>query len=93
MLVVHPEYWNNRHGRYLVQWGMEYAAANSLRLVTVVSNRGTKLCTCLSWTAKEKISLAGDSVVSDGVSVTVMEYDPSSASAKVLPTGNGQSGL
>jgi hypothetical protein len=76
MVVVHPAYWGRAHGGNLVKWGMELSRIDKVKQGVIAAKMGRDLYSKLGWKEKAEISLEGDEIVPQGVSVAVMEYDP-----------------
>jgi GNAT superfamily N-acetyltransferase len=76
MVVVHPAYWGRGHGRNLVKWGMELARIDKVKQGVIAAKMGRDLYSNLGWKERAEICLEGDEITPQGVSVAVMEYDP-----------------
>lgn len=76
MVTVHPAYWERGHGGSLVKWGMELARIDKLKQGVIATKMGQDLYSELGFKNLKEIHISGDEIVPQGVSVAVMEYDP-----------------
>jgi hypothetical protein len=76
MVVVHPAYWARGHGGDLVKWGTELARIDKMNQGVIAADMGKNLYSKLGWKNLTEIRIEGDEIVPQGVTITVMEYDP-----------------
>ena len=75
-LVVHPAYWARGHATNLVKWGMELARTDKVTQGVFATKMGGDFFCKLLWKNLTEVRIDGDEIVPQGVSFTVLEYDP-----------------
>jgi hypothetical protein len=76
-VVVHPAYRGRGHEANMVKWGMELARTDNVRQGVIAAMLGRDPYSKLGWKDVSKICLEGDEIVPQGLSLDVMDYDPS----------------
>ena len=76
MVVVHPAYWRRGHGTTLVGWGMKLANIDQVRQGVIAAKMGEDLYTRMGYTNLEDLHLDGDEQTPEGLTIAVMNYDP-----------------